>query len=43
MLAEWTRWLPMPIIKWLARRHCERFDWMGTTVVSAYKDVYIRL
>ena len=43
MLAAWTEILPVFVVKWLARRHCERWTVNDTTLAIARPDVYIRV
>jgi len=43
MLAAWTEILPLFVVRWLARRYCERITVChGGIVVTARPDVLIR-
>lgn len=43
MLAKWTEILPLFVIKWLARRSCERVAYGMQEFVTARPDVLIKL
>lgn len=39
MLAAWTQFLPLFLVRWLALRHCQRLPHNGQIVVQALEDV----
>jgi hypothetical protein len=50
MLAKWTVILPVFVVKWLAKRYCQRVDYYydkrgerTRTFATAYPDVLIKL
>jgi hypothetical protein len=43
MLAAWTEILPLFIVRWLARNHCERVSVYGEAWVTARPGVLVKL
>ena len=41
MLAAWTEILPLFVVRWLARKHCERFHLGGYQFHGARPDIFV--